>query len=168
MAEEILKKIPAEKQWAIASKTFTTTATAMSMMYGDVVGPEKNKEILIALWGGGGKSSYPRMKEAFNIPVDDAIGVATLGSVTSKVSMGPELESELVEAAPERAVVRVTKCPWWERYKEFGITEGAICDASHTANATEGVKAVNPKITFKMTKALPRGDPYCELVYESK
>ena len=140
----------------------------MSMMYSEIVGAEKEKEVLIKLWGGGGKNSYPRMKEAFNIPVDDAVGVATLASVTSKVSMGPELESELVEAAPEKAVVRVTKCPWWERYKEFGITEDASCNVSHTANATEGVKAVNPNITFKMTKALPRGDPYCELIYESK
>ena len=32
----------------------------------------------------------------------------------------------------------------------------------------EGFKAINPKITHKLVKSRPRGDPYCEDVYEFK
>jgi len=32
----------------------------------------------------------------------------------------------------------------------------------------EGLKAINPKFTYKFTKVMPRGGPYCEVVIEFK
>jgi hypothetical protein len=57
-----------------------------------------------------------------------------------------------------------------QRYKEFDvdlalspcITEG--CQPW----AEQGFKAINPKITRKLTKTMPQGDPYCEAIVEFK
>lgn len=40
------------------------------------------------------------------------------------------------------------------------------CYPAHEAAYEAGVKAVNPKIAYKLTMAMPWGDPYCEEVYE--
>jgi hypothetical protein len=82
---------------------------------------------------------------------------------------GPEWEREYVEKTPERVVVRWTKCPNWETYKELDIDPAFIlCEAGHQVIIKEGLKVINPKLTLKITKAIPRGDPYCEDVVEFK
>lgn len=54
-------------------------------------------------------------------------------------------------------------------YKEFGINpELSACPEGHQANAEEGLKAINHKLSNKLTKAIPRGDPYCEEIFEFK
>jgi hypothetical protein len=112
---------------------------------------------------------FPWIKEMFNISVEDAIGAAKLVLVAGRSLQGPELESEIIEATPERAVTRVTKCAWWERNKENGLTPVLmICPAGHQAWGEEGLKAVNPKLTYKLTKTMPWGDPYCEEIIEFK
>jgi hypothetical protein len=82
---------------------------------------------------------------------------------------GPEMESKTVEATPERCVWRVTKCTWMERYKECEVDPAFIpCVHGDQAWGDEGLKAVNPKLTYTITKAMPRGDPYCEGIIEFK
>jgi len=82
--------------------------------------------------------------------------------------MGPEFEKERIEETEKRVVERATKCPFWERAKEFGVTAQFDCVPPGLAWIEEGLKAINPKLTCKTTKALPHGDPYCEHVYELK
>ena len=82
---------------------------------------------------------------------------------------GPEMEGEVVEATPVRVVSRVTRCVWMERYKEYEVDLTLRpCISGCPAWCEEGLKAVNPMITIKSTKQLPRGDPYCEFVSELK
>jgi len=179
MAEELLEKIPPEKRWAITAKTlwrFTVLRgdkiIAVILGKGEgiiapVMGAEKWKEINEKIYSDGGKMFYPWVKETFNIPVEDALGAAKLVIVAAVLIQGPENKYELVEATPERAVDNTTNCVTWERYNEFEVDpEHRACDSACQLWAEEGLKAVNPKIAFKLTKAMPRGDPYCEDFYE--
>ncbi|WP_287585573.1 hypothetical protein [Candidatus Borrarchaeum sp.] len=181
MAEELLEKIPPEKRWAITAKTLT----AFVVLRGDkiiapqlgieegviapVMGAEKWDEINDKVFCEGGKVFYPWVKEMFNIPVKDAIGAYKLLIVVETLLSGPEQEHKLVEATPERVVSRLTKCPWWERYQEFDVhSEHRACDAADQKHQEEGLKAVSPKLTFKLTKTRQGGYPYCEYVIELK
>jgi hypothetical protein len=173
MSEEIKKwldeNVPAEKRWAITAQTFTGSDTAFNVFLIEALGKEKLQELNDKFQGEGSKMVFPQMKESFNIPVDDAIGFSKLTGIIGFLQMGPEFEWETVEESPERVVWKVTKCPWWVRAKEFGIKpENMICPSGHQAWAEEGGKAINPKIGHKITKAMPLGDQYCELVYEFK
>jgi hypothetical protein len=109
------------------------------------------------------------IKKMFNIPVEDASGATTLYIVATILLAGPEWEFEIIKATKERAVVKETNCVWWERYKEFEINpERAVCTSPHQGWAEEGLKTINPKIDFKLTKAMPWGDSYCEALIEFK
>ena len=130
---------------------------------------EKWTEILMNVFSNSAKKMFTWAKETFNITVKDAIGAANLENVTCKLLQGPELQFEIVEASKERAIVRYTHCMWWERYKKFEFERVLIpCDSVDQAWTDAGLTAINPKLTYKVTKAKPRGDPYCEFVFEFK
>jgi hypothetical protein len=167
MGKEIAEKIPVKTKWGITAKTLTAAVIANEQVLVETLGMEKYQEMQKKIWGGGSKMSFPKMKEAFNLPVENAIDAANLAWVIATAQMGPEVEGETVEATPERVVVRYTECPWFNRYKELGVKpENMTCPGGHQAWIEGGLNAVNPKITWKLTKAMPRGDPYCEEVYE--
>jgi hypothetical protein len=183
--EELLEKIPVERCWAITAKTlwrFTVlrgdkiTASILGKGEGiiaPVMGAEKWIEINEKLYKDGGKVLFPWVKETFNIPVENAIDADDLVEVVCVLAIDPESGSEsgeYVEKSPERVVWRINRCLTWERYNEFEV------DSEHRAGChgvcqiwmEEGLKAVNPKIAFKLTKARSIGDPYCGYVIEFK
>lgn len=181
MVEELLEKIPAEKRWAITAKILADILvvqgekiTAPIIGKGEniiapVKGAETWTEINVKIFGGFFKQWWPLIKETFNIQVNDAVGAANFVGAAAKLQSGPEWEFEYSEATRERTVVRVTKCAWWERYKENEVRPEFIpCLPTCEVEIGEGLKVVNPKITHKLTKARRRGDPYCEYVYEFK
>ncbi len=181
MVEELLEKIPPEKCWEITAKNLLRISvlrgvkTVMPILgteegfISPVRGLEKFQEIIDKVQAEGGKKLYTWVKETFNLPVEDAIEADLLFTVVGALAFGSEWETEYVEKTPKRVVIRSTKCPWMERYKEFEVNHGHIvCPTSHQLFAGEGLKAVNPKITYKLTKAIPWGDPYCEEFIEFK
>ena len=178
---ELLEKIPAEACWAITakfligfsilrgSKTIVPLMGKEEGIIAPVLGFEKFEEILAKVFYEGGRRIYLNTKQMLNIPVNDAAEAAKLGAVVENLVSGPEWKREYVEESSHRVVCRITKCPWWERYKELEVDpELRPCDGAHEIQNREGLKAVNPKMTFKFTKAMPRGDPYCEEVFEFK
>ena len=179
MTEELLEKIPAEKRWALTAKILTGLSTLRDLkavmpllgkgegIIAPVMGYEKYLEINTKIYTEGGKKMFQMVKERFNIPVEDAIGAYTLYIVAAILQNGPEFIAELIEAAPERVVFRRTKCAWYERYVDLGLDpELRVCPTGHQAWGEEGFKSINPHLKFTLTKAMPRGDPYCEAVIE--
>ena len=164
----VLEKIPAETRWAIAGQSYTAHVTALTTILQDIMGVEKFKEMNNKMWGESGKTGFPQTKEGFNLPVEDAVDALHLLHIVAYLGMGPGFENE-VEATPERVVNRCTKCAWMDRYEEQNVKpEFRTCPEAHQAWAEEGYNAINPNITHTITKAMPRGDPYCEYIIEFK
>ena len=179
MAEELLKKISPEKRWTITAKTLGGFLALrgdkiMPSVLGKdegiiapVLGWEKYLEINSKVFGDGLKQFYRFVKETFNIPVEDAVGANKLAYVVVKLQAGPDWEVEFPEETKERVVFRATKCAWWERYNEQEVNpELRPCLPVCGVRVDEAQKAINPRITVTLTKARPRGDPYCEWVTE--
>ena len=178
---ELLEKIPTKKCWEITAKILTrltvlrgskTIAPLLGKGEGiisPVMGWEKFEEIQAKIMGRGSNRFFPMVKERFSIPVDDAIGAAKLLIVAVTLMAGPEYKFELVEKTRERVILRRTQCPWWERYNEHKVDpELWVCPSGHQAWCEEGLKAIDPKLTYKLVNALTWGDPYCEAVIEFK
>jgi len=182
LAEELLEKIPPEKRWEITAKILQAFAVlrgekrvAAEMGTGEgyilpVLGAEKWHELTGKGYSEeGAKKALPLLKEMFNIRVQDSIGAAKLIFVATRLVFGPEVKSETVEATPERVVIRYTKCSWWNRWKEHKLDHDVVsCYPPHEAGWKAGLKVINPKITYKLTKAMPCGDSFCEEVFEFK
>ena len=179
---ELLEKIPPEKCWAITAQILFI----FMVLRGDkLIAPQLGvgKDIFSPLWSKekwfeinekvlpeAGMKMMQMAKEMFNIPVEDAIGAAKLVIVVATLLYGPEQKWwEIVEATPERAVLRAPKCFGWERYNEYEVEpEFRPCVSLEQTFWPEGLKTINPKITRKRTTALPLGDTYCEFVVEFK
>jgi len=181
MAEELLEKIPLEQRWLITAQTLTRFSVLrgskiMPSVLGEeegVVAPvwglEKMIEIFTKIYSESRKKLNLRVKEMFNIPVEDAIGAAKLHIVSGPLFLGPEYKTEIVEKSRKRVVVRWFKCAWDERFNELEV-EPELRGACHVHEPLhiEGFKAINPKLIYKLTKSVARGDPYCEAVIEFK
>jgi len=175
---ELLEEISAEKRWAITAKALWRLlmrggrrfAPDLGIGEGAValgLGKEKYDEINQKLWGNYGRRFLPMIQEIANLTIDDAIGAAKLELVSMKLLMGPKYQSEITEATPQIAIVRSTKCTCMDSYNEFEVNPAfRNCDLSHQAHMVEGFKLFNPKLKFKVVKAMSRGDPYCEMVIE--
>jgi hypothetical protein len=169
LSNEEVEKMPAEQRWAIAGANFVGAWTAVGMFVEPLLGKEKWKEINDNLWREGGKMSYPMIKEALNIPVEDAIGGYKVLAACTTIQQGPTFEDEMLEVTPERVVWNTVKCPWWDTSLQFGEKpEDMNCPSGHQEICEAGLKALDPNFTFKLTKAKPLGDPVCQNVIEFK
>jgi len=180
--ETLLMQLPPETGWAITANTLTSfivsrmLKTSTPFLGKDdgilslLSGWDKEVEIKAKIYAEGARKMFPFIKDMFNVPVKDAVGSANLLIVAATLMNGPETKFEIVEATPERVVVRWLKCVWMERwFKDFGTTPELIpCVHSDQAWGEAGVKAVNPRLTYKVIKAMPQGDPYCETLIEFK
>jgi len=178
----LLENLPPETGWAMTAKTLTSfivsrmLKTSTPFLGKDdgilslLSGWDKEVEIKAKIYAEGARKMFPFVKETFNIPVEDAVGAANLLIVAATLMNGPETKFEIVEVTPERVVVRWLKCVWMERwFKDFGTKPELIpCHKSDQAWGEAGLNAVNPKLTYKVIKAMPRGDPYCETLIEFK
>ena len=81
--------------------------------------------------------------------------------------MEAEFNFEVVEATRGRFVVRTNECPWQKRWNELGL-DFDFCSAEHQGWVDGAVETLNPNFTFKPTKNMVRGDPYCEWAVEQK
>lgn len=161
---EAVAKIPAETRWTIAAQGLTGSTAVTSKALLDVVGQDKYDEILVQIWTEAGKASK-QIADALGLVGDDAKSAAETIRTVLIVMMGPEFKFEIVEAKAEKAVQRLTECPWWKRQKELGVS-GELCYAGCPAYQNAFAKSLNPKLTASLTKAMPKGDPYCEYVYQ--
>ena len=182
MAAELLEKIPPEKRWAITAKTLTRfivlrmlkTSTPFLGKNDGILsllsGWDKEVEIKAKIYTESARKFLPLVKEMFSIPVEDAVGAAKLVDVATTLMNGPEMKFELVETSPERVVSRIASCAWMERwFKDFGTKLELIpCHVGHEAWCKAGLQAINPMLTYRITKAMQWGDPYCEEIIEFK
>lgn len=179
--ETLLEQIQAEKGWEITanallnllflrgSKTLVPLLGIGEGVIAPVMGWEKFKEVNNKVFNEVNNKLLRWIKETYNISVEDAIEAAKLMYVWGELQSGPQWEDEFIELTPERVVVKYMKCPWWEKYKEFKVTpELSLCEHVHRILSDEGLKSINPKITRRLTKAMPWGDSYCEDIIEFK
>ena len=161
---QAVEKVPAETRWTIATKALTGAVTALAKALRDALGQERYNEVYGQIWTEQGKASK-QIADALGLAGDDAKSVAEAFRSVIIVAMGPEFKTEIVEATAEKAVVRCTECPWWNRQQELGIP-GDLCLVASAAYCDAFGKSLNPKVTVSQTSAMPQGDSYCESVWE--
>ena len=118
------------------------------------------------MWSQAGKRAK-RLADTIGLATEKPRDIAEVTELLAMTSMGPEFDFEIVEATEDRCVGRANKCPWHERWKEFGFKED-FCNSGHQGWGDGAVESLNPNFTFSLTKNMQRGDPYCEYVIERK
>jgi hypothetical protein len=161
----MIDNIPAEVRWNIATLAATSTETALDAAILAAVGPDKRKEILTQVY----TRIAPGIKliiDTLGLPTDNVEKIANAVLIANTITLGPEMQAEVVEAGPKKIVAKVTGCAFANRMKEIGVALDChpVCSALHEAT----YKAINPDLKFSFKgKCLSRGDSYCgELTVE--
>lgn len=161
---ETVEKVPAETRWTIATQGLTGAVVVAAKALLDALGQEKYNEVWGQIWSQLGTASK-QVADALGVAGDDAKSIAETCMFVTTVSMGPEVKIGTVEATAEKAVLRNTECPYWNRMKELGISDD-ICSVADPAYFNGFAKRINPNVTVSLTKSMPQGDPCCEWVFE--
>ena len=140
--------------------------TAYSKALYDVAGLAQFNEILGQIWGQAGQGAK-QVADALGMKPDDVKGVAETWAIVSTIALGPELKLEIVESSKERTVLKGTGCPFFNRVKEYGISDDLLTagDAAYCDALTNSLSS-NVKITHE--KRMHKGDPFCEWIFEVK
>lgn len=161
-----VSQIPLEKKWAMATKGLTGALSAHLNAIYCVVGKEKYEEIVRQIWALIGQGSAEEI-QSLGMTGDNAKLVGEAGVTMCMCAMGPEYKIKVVEALEDRAVMKITECPWNNRMHEFGISHDLLsaCDVTFWEHF---VKCLNPNVIMRHGKQMHLGDPYCEWIFEKR
>ena len=110
------------------------------------------------VWATLGMQAAEQLKPVFGDTIKlDALDQA--GTIAEEIH-GMEVKTESTESEIHTEFV---KCPWHEASTVLGIPEDwQFCPSGHVAFTETMYKALNPKASYKLTKAMPSGDRICE------
>lgn len=162
---ETIDKVPAEARWQMATKGLTGAVAAYSNTIREAIGDDQYLQFSTGVWGKAGEGAK-QFAESFGFSANNAPELADLTEAFALSILGPEFKTENVESNKDRAVVKLTMCPWHERAKEMGVTP--LCEEGHLKWGEGALKSLNPDFTYGITKSIARGDSYCEIVIERK
>jgi hypothetical protein len=157
--KEMIENIPAEVRWSIAAQAHTSTATILDAAIQEAVGPEKREEILTNIYVGSAPA-IKQMIDALGFPTDNAEAATKALTCAYAVMFGPEMQSEIIDASPQKSVSRVTQCAFPLRMKEMRVEFD--CFPVCTAMVKAAYHAIKPDLKVAIgDKCIRRGDAYC-------
>ncbi|MDD5641500.1 MAG: L-2-amino-thiazoline-4-carboxylic acid hydrolase [Syntrophales bacterium] len=159
-------QIPAETKWSIATKGLTGALAAHLHLLYNLTGKEKYSEMLRQIWTQIGQASG-ELAKSLGLAGDDAKSAAEAGAAICICAMGPEYAIEEMVVSPDKTVMKISECPWWNRMKELEISPDLL-SACDLAFWDSFLKTLNPGVTMKHGKQMHRGDPYCEWIFATK
>ncbi len=160
-----IEDIPVELRWEIAAKSATVMPIIYDMIFRKALG-ERYDAIELPIWVEGGKE-VKKIAQALGLPVESARDISDTYGIISKIIFGPELKWRMMERKANRAVSRGTECPFLNRAIEMGMNPALLINACQAYNRS-AIENLNQKYTTKSTKAMCKGDPYCENIVELK
>ena len=157
--------IPVEMRWRLTARTLTYVPFAYERALGDAVGEGYNTKVGEIFRNLGREMSS--VASAFRLPTGNAADLAMAVEVLVTVLFGPGFEGEPLEATDERAVLRVTRCPFVAMARELGVNPGhayVVCNAFKTAL----VEGLNEDYRTSVLWARCFGNAICEMTLERK
>jgi len=151
--EEIIQQWPVEQKFKSACRVSWVYRRALEGALYENFGDEGIR-VLSDVYASMGEGVVEGMK-LFGIEGNDARSFAQYLKASNEIMFNTPIE--IVEASPQKAVVRFPKCP------SPVETNPKICSA-HFAFEKRALEKLNPKLEAEMTKRASQGDPYCEAI----
>jgi predicted ArsR family transcriptional regulator len=165
VAMDITERIPVEMRWRLSARTLTYLPFAYEKVLGGDMGEEysvKVGEIFRELaW-----EMIP-IARAYLLPTGNAADLARAVEVLFSALFGPGFEGEPLEASDNRAVWRLTRCPFVSMARELGFNPAhayVACNAFKNAL----VEDLNNEYRSSLLWTLCLGDTVCEMTIERK
>lgn len=119
----------------------------------------------IAVWQRLGALLINRIKKALGITT---VGPKELEAILLSLWAVEDSDGHLAESSDSCWVFRITRCAWYENLVRAGRHKMVPCDLVDERFFPAWAEAIAPGMAICLTKAIPRGDPYCEWTVERK
>ena len=90
-------------------------------------------------------------------------GIEELVDEVAGWGRGGVWEMEVFEQTPTTYFFNVTRCPYYEKYKELGLEEFGV--GFSCCRDEPFARGFNPKLRFEWTKTIMEGSEYCDFRY---
>jgi predicted ArsR family transcriptional regulator len=162
---DAIERIPVEMRWRLAARTLIYLPYGYEKAMRDEAG--EDYETKVAGIFRDLAREMTSVASAFHLPTGNAADLAAAVDALVSALFGPGFEGEPLEATDERAVWRLTSCPFVSLAKEMGFNPGhahVLCSAFKTGL----VEDLNNEYRSSMLWALCLGDTICEMTIERK
>ncbi len=157
MAEVQVPRLPPEVAHQQSVVLLSQAAAMLMQAMVDRFGSEETQKII-----------YPYLKRLGNQTASIAPELGITGNDALALSALTHLLEEQVlrvvgkptDASSDRVVKQVTACPLQNLPIDVCYAFQPICDGI--------AEAINPQYRWVLTKAIPKGDPICEFIWEKK
>lgn len=162
-----IKDIPAEKRWAIATRSANFATVARDALLREAFdNDEKIDEIEQRIWTEGGRAVRD-IATVLGLPSGNAIEIDEALCIIAEIILGPGFNIEVREASESKVNGRITSCPMLNAHRELGVpTVGTHLHCQ--AFCENGIQGMNPRYTTRYTKRMCTGDDCCEYAVELK
>lgn len=163
---------PVELRWKIAAKSASTLLLTQEKIYREILGKDYKKiqplidTINYVSWIQGGKNAS-NLSNYLGLPTRTAEELDKAHRLISVILHGAEIKYKIVDAAKNNVKTQITNCPFLNRAKELGLESNYLFENCRAYNKTF-VNNLNPKYRKRFTKAMCKGDEYCETTTELK
>lgn len=119
---------------------------------------DEGLKVIAQVYAQAAERTFLKGLKNFGVEEKDARAFALFFVISNSV-IGYDME--LVEATPERAVVRYHTCHLFEAPSP---AHARLCTEAHFSFEKRAAELLNPSLKVTMTKLRTAGDPYCEFV----
>ena len=157
MAEVQVPRLPPEVAHQQAVILLSRAAAMLMQAMVDRFGSEETYRTIYPYFKQMGKE-MASLAPQVGITGNDALALSAITHVLEEQVLG--VEGKPVEASPDRVVKQVTRCPLQNLPMDVCNSFQPICDGI--------AEVINPQYRWFITKAIPKGDPICEFIWEKK
>jgi hypothetical protein len=157
MAEVQVPRLPLDVARDQAVALFSRAGAMLLQILVDRYGSEETYKIIYPYFKQMGKD-IAALAPQIGITGKDAIALSAITHVMEEQVIGVVGKPE--EVSPDRVVKRATACSLQNYPMDVCRVFYPICDGI--------AEVINPDYKWYITKAIPKGDPICEFVWEKK
>ena len=156
-----MKDITPETRWHIAAKSASRLPVLCTAILRARLGESYDEHLVEEIWCHVGAEASDIAK-GLDLPVSPADRLAESLLEVLRTIFGPEFRGEILELAPDRAVILIKRCPILVRtMEEEERTPGIFHPClAFCVSATE---ALHPEFSARFIRAMCQGDRNCEM-----
>ncbi|KPJ51472.1 MAG: hypothetical protein AMJ38_00405 [Dehalococcoidia bacterium DG_22] len=157
MAEVQVPRLPPQMAHQQAVVLLGRAAAALMQAMVDRFGSEETQKIIYASLKQLGREIASLAPE-LGITGNDALALSAITHLMEEQVL--RVVGKPTDASSDRVVKQVTACPFQNLPVDVCYAFQPICDGI--------AEAINPQYRWVLTKAIPKGDPICEFIWEKK
>lgn len=93
----------------------------------------------------------------------ESTGIPELVEEVATWGVGSGLEMEILEQTPETYHFNITRCPYYEKYRELGLAEYGV--ALSCCRDESFARGFHPQLTLERSQTIMEGADYCDFRY---